>query len=281
MNALTPLGAAAYPPGATFVNCDDRKEKGKSAEEDETSEYLPKGGVMKMLYHLNKEKMIKKMAAGAVMDDLTVMSNSDSSLTLTFGTGACGEVAIPFMLDLANNKGRTYCKADVDNLEVTVVEVKLVKVDANGLAVERGVGLLVEGKAVTVTLYITSRKMLVQGSVMATRYAKETLLPYLQERVKVCAIDIENTNRMYTSRLRRTKEKKGVQCAQCDKTFTTRTQLKTHIRNHEVGKPKGGMKVRGLARPLTAPLRTLTPLATPVLDPVLAPVLGPVHGHRP
>ena len=267
MNVSTPLGVAGDLPGGTPAKLDDRREQDKSAEDDVTGEYLPKEGEKKMPYYLNKEKMNKKMAAGAVMKDFIVVTNSDSSLTITFGTGACGEVAIPLMLDLASNKGKTYCKAEVGSLEVTVVEVKQVKVDANGLAVERGVGLLVEGKTVTVTLYVTSRKMLVQGSVMATRYAKETLLPYLQEQVKTRAVDIKNMNRVYTSTPKGIKEKKGVQCAQCAKTFTTRTQLETHLRSHEVGKPKGGVRVRGPTRLMTAPLRAPAPPAAPLVAP--------------
>ena len=199
-----------------------------------------KGGnpVGRSKYYLNDEATEKKLKKGAKVKDFTKVHNKDDSFTLKFSTGAYITTVIPLIKFWMETK--VIDEADTDGLEVEIVSVKS-KMDKGGTIEGYTVRLQVEGEEVTITLWDTTLKILVQGGLRQVQFTTRALIPYLENEIDACKRDIDRTNAKVLNMTS--------PCHVCEKVFTDKSKLNLHIKNHPVNisktsatKPRSSIK---------------------------------------
>jgi hypothetical protein len=208
-------------------------------------------------YYLNDETTLKKLKKAAQITDFDPVLNLNNSVTINFSTGAYIVTALPllkfWMEALEKTEGRIN-PDDTDSLDTKVTSV-VIKQDKGDTIEGYIVKLLVEGEEVTITLYDTALKMLVQGGPQQVQYATRALIPHLRNAVgehsneigeintKVLLADsVKNGKRTSTvepvdntpneeMRLSNLRKRIKFSCSVCGKTFTTRLDVKVHITN--------------------------------------------------
>ena len=189
-------------------------------------------------YYLNDEATEKKLKKGAKVKDFTKVHNKDDSFTLKFSTGAYITTVIPLIKFWMETK--VIDEADTDGLEVEIVSVKS-KMDKGGTIEGYTVRLQVEGEEVTITLWDTTLKILVQGGLRQVQFTTRALIPYLENEIDACKRDIDRTNAKVLNMTS--------PCHVCEKVFTDKSKLNLHIKNHPVNisktsatKPRSSIK---------------------------------------
>ena len=115
-------------------------------------------------------------------------------------------------------------ETDTDGLEVEVINVNK-KTDKGGTVEGYIVKLLVEGEEVTITLWDTALKILVQGGPQQVQCTTRTLIPYLENEILECQKYINSYNVKVLQTINA--------CNVCAKTFHDSAGMKKHMINHQ------------------------------------------------
>jgi hypothetical protein len=173
-------------------------------------------------YYLNYKATEDKLVKGANSKDFISVVNGDNSYTLTFSTGSYVIVVMPL---LKFWKETTKISSDdTDGLETEVLSVET-KVDKAGTIERHTVKLQVEDEVVTITLYDTTLKILVQGGSQQVQFTTRALIPFLVGRIRECDKNIQIANASVANK----RVSKSFFCSICGKGFNTKVNLKIHM----------------------------------------------------